>query len=59
MSHSKKPAVEVAFERGLFASRWLAAPFYLGLVVALVMLLIVFVNELIHEVSGVMTMSAD
>jgi hypothetical protein len=34
-------------ENGLFLSRWLMAPFYVGLVVALAMLLIVFVHELI------------
>ena len=33
---STKPRLETAFERLLFRSRWLMAPFYLGLVVALV-----------------------
>lgn len=37
-------------EATLFASRWLMAPFYLGLVVALAILLVVFVNELVAEV---------
>ena len=32
---SKSKAAEHAFESLLFASRWLMAPFYLGLVVAL------------------------
>lgn len=41
-----KPRIETAFERGLFMSRWLMAPFYLGLVVALFLLLVVFVREL-------------
>jgi uncharacterized protein (TIGR00645 family) len=41
-----KPRIETAFERGLFMSRWLMAPFYLGLVLALVMLLVVFVRQL-------------
>lgn len=35
-------------ERGLFASRWLMAPFYVGLVGGLVLLLIKFVQELVH-----------
>ncbi len=50
-----KPAVELWLERGLFASRWLMAPFYIGLVVGLVALLAVFVQELVHEVPTVIT----
>lgn len=42
--------LESGFERALFASRWLIAPFYVGLVIALGMLLVVFVRELIHEI---------
>ena len=45
-----KPRIETAFERLLFQSRWLMAPFYVGLVVALGMLLAAFVRELIHYV---------
>ena len=45
-----KPRIETAFERALFMSRWLMAPFYAGLVVALAMLLAVFVRELVHYV---------
>jgi len=41
--------LEDRFERALFASRWLMAPFYIGLVVALVMLLVVFAKELVTE----------
>lgn len=44
-----KPKLELALEKGLFWSRWLMAPFYVGLVVALAVLLWVFVAELIHE----------
>jgi uncharacterized protein (TIGR00645 family) len=40
-------------ERSLFASRWLMAPFYIGLVVALVVLLLKFVQEIIHFVPHV------
>lgn len=40
-------------ERGLFASRWLMAPFYVGLVGGLVLLLIKFFQELIHFAEGV------
>lgn len=48
----KKPTkarrVESAFENGLFASRWLLAPFYAGLVGALLILLYTFIMELVH-----------
>lgn len=54
-----KSKIEGAFERGLFASRWLAAPFYVGLVLALAMLLVVFVNELLHEIPHVLTMTPE
>ena len=42
--------VEDVIERGLFASRWLMAPFYIGLVLSLVVLLISFAKELWHFV---------
>ena len=40
--------IEHAIEYGLFASRWIMAPFYVGLVSALFMLLYGFILELIH-----------
>lgn len=40
--------VERVIERGLFASRWLMAPMYIGLVGALIILLIGFMQELFH-----------
>ena len=40
--------IEYYLERGLFASRWLMAPFYVGLVGALVLLLFAFMQELFH-----------
>ncbi|HRO32539.1 MAG TPA: TIGR00645 family protein [Brevundimonas sp.] len=43
-----KPRIETAFERGLFRSRWLMAPFYAGLALALAMLLVVFLRELFY-----------
>ena len=39
------PAAERWLEATLFASRWLMAPFYLGLVLALAALLVVFAGE--------------
>ena len=49
--------IEYAIERFIFASRWIMAPFYLGLVVALAMLLVKFSQELVHIVPTVFTMS--
>ncbi|MCX7888334.1 MAG: TIGR00645 family protein [Rhodobacteraceae bacterium] len=37
--------MERLIERGLFASRWLLAPMYVGLVIALAVLLVVFARE--------------
>jgi uncharacterized protein (TIGR00645 family) len=51
----RKPGIEIALERGLFASRWLMAPFYIGLVVALAALLVTFFQELAHGVVPILT----
>jgi len=49
-----KSRIAVWLEAGLFASRWILAPFYVGLAISLLTLLIVFVfalgRELIHLV---------
>jgi uncharacterized protein (TIGR00645 family) len=57
MSSSNR--AEAAFEKFLFASRWLMAPMYLGLVVALGMLMIVFLRELFHYAPEVMSMKGE
>ena len=44
----KHNSIETILERGLFASRWLMAPFYVGLVGALIILLYAFLMELVH-----------
>ncbi|WP_341898829.1 TIGR00645 family protein [Ferrovibrio terrae] len=44
-------------ENTIFATRWVMAPFYLGLSVALVLLLIKFLQELLHTVPIVFSMS--
>ena len=46
---ARKPFLEDVLERGLFASRWLMAPFYIGLIAALGALMVVFFQELAHE----------
>ncbi len=48
--------MERQLERLIFASRWLMAPFYVGLVIALAMLLVKFVQELLHYLPGVLAM---
>lgn len=48
MREQKIEAVERAMEGVLFRSRWLLAPFYLGLALSLVVLLIKFMGELAH-----------
>jgi uncharacterized protein (TIGR00645 family) len=50
---------ERSLERTLFTSRWLLAPIYLGLVVSLVMLVIIFLRELAEKLPKVWTMSPD
>jgi uncharacterized protein (TIGR00645 family) len=49
--------IEHLFEQVLFASRWVMAPFYLGLAVALVLLLIKFLQELFHTIPIVFSMT--
>lgn len=50
---------ERAFETTLFRSRWLMAPMYLGLIVALVMLIIVFLRETAALVPQVFDLTVD
>ena len=56
---AEKSSLESKFERGLFASRWLMAPMYFGLVVSLAMLLVIFVKELVYYAPKVFSMTAD
>jgi uncharacterized protein (TIGR00645 family) len=48
---ARKSVAERALEVWLFRSRWLLAPFYVGLVLALVVLLYVFSVDVWHELS--------
>lgn len=45
--------IELLLEAVLFQSRWILAPFYIGLVVSLVLLFIHFLTELVHFVVGI------
>ena len=47
--------MEKLIENLIFKARWLMAPFYLGLALSLVVLLIVFINEFIHFFTGGMS----
>ena len=51
--------IERGFERVLFASRWLMAPMYLGLVVVLAMLVVVFVRELLTYLGRILSLTAE
>ncbi len=50
--------MEKFIERGLFMSRWILAPFYIGLIGALAMLLVTFAQELVHFVTHIQEMQA-
>ena len=54
-----KPTLETRFERGLFASRWLMAPMYLGLVASLAMMAVIFIKELAYYLPKMFTLTAD
>jgi uncharacterized protein (TIGR00645 family) len=58
-SESPLASIENASERFLFASRWLIAPLYLGMVVALVLIAIKFFQELWHLITHVLDASTD
>jgi uncharacterized protein (TIGR00645 family) len=48
MFERSRETIESVLEKTLFASRWLLAPFYLGLAVGIGILLVKFVQELFH-----------
>lgn len=56
---SEPDSLEARFEKFLFASRWLMAPMYLGLVVALGMLLVVFTKEIFYYLPQIMDMKGE
>jgi uncharacterized protein (TIGR00645 family) len=51
--------LEAVIEAALIASRWLMAPLYLGLIAALVVVGVVFFEELVHAVAGIGRLDAD
>ncbi len=55
MAQDGRRSLEELFEQGLFRSRWIMAPFYIGLVIGLFVLLITFGKELAVETSKLIT----
>jgi uncharacterized protein (TIGR00645 family) len=51
--------VERKFEHALFASRWLMAPMYVGLAIALALMVVIFTRELVEAVPLVLTMTPE
>lgn len=49
--------MERNLERIMFASRWLMAPFYFGLIIALALLLVKFVQELFHLIPAILVLT--
>lgn len=49
--------IEHTLEATIFRSRWMLAPFYLGLVLSIILLFVKFVQELWHLASHVLTSS--
>ncbi len=54
-AHRNSP-LERAIENTIFASRWLMAPLYLGLIVALAILIVTFFRELVIQAPQVLSM---
>jgi uncharacterized protein (TIGR00645 family) len=54
-----RPKLETAVEAVLFASRWILAPLYLGMVLALAVILVVFVHELVTELAHISSMHGE
>ena len=48
MFQRSRETTESLFEKTLFASRWLLAPFYFGLAISVAILLVKFLQELFH-----------
>jgi uncharacterized protein (TIGR00645 family) len=55
----QRNALEKILESLLFNSRWLLAPFYVGLVVSLIMLLVAFIGDLAHLVPNLLQASPE
>ena len=54
-----RPGIEIAFERALFAIRWLMAPVYLSFAAVLVMLIVVILRQIATYVPQALTMTPE
>jgi uncharacterized protein (TIGR00645 family) len=52
-------SLEEIFEQTLFRARWFMAPFYVGLIIGLIVLLFAFGRELVEETSKVLSFDLD
>jgi uncharacterized protein (TIGR00645 family) len=52
-----KRGLEHFLEETIFASRWILAPIYLGLIVGMLLLLVKFVQHAVHSVTHVLAVS--
>lgn len=53
---ARDPFLERAIEHTIFASRWLMAPIYVGLIASLFLLIVIFFRELAHAIPAIMSM---
>lgn len=51
--------LEIGLEWTLFSARWLLAPLYLGMVLALCAILVVFFRELFGDLAGIVAMDGE
>jgi uncharacterized protein (TIGR00645 family) len=51
--------IETVVEKILVASRWIMAPFYLGLVVTLIVIFLKFIHEIVHFAGAALTMTEE
>ena len=54
-----RPKVEIALEWVLFGSRWILAPLYLSMILALAAILVVFMRELAGEFVHLWSMNGE
>jgi uncharacterized protein (TIGR00645 family) len=59
IGNTARDRLESGFEQILFGSRWLMAPMYLGLVVALGLVAFIFLRELVEALPAMMIESSD
>ena len=51
--------VQRNLSRAMFAARWIMAPLYIGLLVALILIVVKFVQKLVEAIPGFLTLSSN